>query len=211
MPLRLPHDPRNISVISLTFVVSLLAFALFLYRQPSAVNQVYELYWLRLRYNDLRDDPRGGHMKRLYRSRKNRMLGGVCGGIAEYFGIDPVIVRLIAVALFFVGGSAVLAYIIALIVIPYEPWEAPAGKEAAPPATNLSTTTPSAAPQESSSEAVPLFLGIVLIIIGAVFLMHNIPYFSPFYYWARHYVRDFFWPSILIVFGVFLIARGWKK
>jgi phage shock protein PspC (stress-responsive transcriptional regulator) len=60
-------------------------------------------------------------MKRLYRSRKNRMLGGVCGGIAEYFEIDPVIVRLIAVALFFVGGSAILAYIIALIVIPYEP------------------------------------------------------------------------------------------
>ncbi len=159
-------------------------------------------------------------MKRLYRSRKNRMLGGVCGGIAEYFEIDPVIVRLIAVALFFVGGSAVLAYIIALIVIPYEPWEAASGKEkeAAPSATNLSTTaatvpTPagSAPPPSSSSEAVPLFLGIVLIIIGAVFLMHNLPIFSPFYYWARHYVRHFFWPSILIVFGVFLIARGWKK
>ena len=67
------------------------------------------------------------------------------------------------------------------------------------------------APRQGSGDAVPLFLGIVLIILGALFLMHNLPIFSPFYYWARHYVRHFFWPSLLIVFGVFLIARGWKK
>jgi phage shock protein PspC (stress-responsive transcriptional regulator) len=140
------------------------------------------------------------------------MLGGVCGGIAEYFEIDPVIVRLIAVALFFVGGSAILAYIIALIVIPYEPLETAVGqnREAAPPAT-ASTTPAAETPRQGSGEAVPLFLGIVLIIIGALFLMHNLPIFSPFYYWAHHYVRHFFWPSLLIVFGVFLIARGWKK
>jgi phage shock protein C len=154
-------------------------------------------------------------MKRLYRSRKNRMLGGVCGGIAEYFEIDPVIIRLVTVALFFVGGSAVLAYIIALIVIPYEPWETAAsqGKEAAPPAAATTASSPaSEAPRrQGSSDSVPLFLGILLIVIGAVFLMHNMPIFSPFYFWARHYVRHFFWPSILIVFGVFLIMRGWKK
>ena len=152
-------------------------------------------------------------MKRLYRSRKNRMLGGVCGGIAEYFEIDPVIVRLIAVALFFVGGSAILAYIIALIVIPYESLEMAANqnKEAAPHASAAGSTAATEAPRQGSGDAVPLFLGIVLIIIGALFLMHNLPIFSPFYFWARHYVRHFFWPSILIIFGVFLIARSWKK
>jgi phage shock protein PspC (stress-responsive transcriptional regulator) len=143
------------------------------------------------------------------------MLGGVCGGIAEYFEIDPVIVRLVAVALFFVGGSAVLAYIIALIIIPYEPIEIAGSKAAASPAANLSApaaqTAPAEAPRSAGSDAVPLFLGVVLIIIGALFLMHNLPFFSPYYHWARHYVRHFFWPSILIVFGVFLIARGWKK
>ena len=149
-------------------------------------------------------------MKRLYRSRKNRMIGGVCGGIAEYFAIDPVIVRLIAVALFFVGGSAVLAYIIALIVIPYEPFEAAAGtnRDAAPSAAAYSTQA--AAPQ-SAGNSVPLFLGILLIVLGAVFLLHNLPIFDPFYYWARHYVRHFFWPSLLIVAGLFIIIRGWKK
>ncbi|MBN2346527.1 MAG: PspC domain-containing protein [Candidatus Aminicenantes bacterium] len=147
-------------------------------------------------------------MKRLYRSRKNRMLGGVCGGIAEYFEIDPVIVRLIAVALFFVGGSAVLAYIIALIVIPYEPLERVVvqSKEAAPPEAAAGQT-----PRQSASEGIPLFLGILLIVIGAIFLLHNMPIFNPYYGWVRYYVRHFFWPSILIVFGVFLIARGWRK
>ena len=155
-------------------------------------------------------------MKRLYRSRKNRMLGGVCGGIAEYFEIDPVIVRLIAVALFFVGGSAVLAYIIALIIIPYEPFEITAGQSRDGAAENQSATVgaasaPAETPRSATNESIPLFLGILLIIIGGLFLMHNLPFFSPFYHQIRWYVRDFFWPSILIVFGVFLIARGWKK
>jgi phage shock protein C len=150
-------------------------------------------------------------MKRLYRSRKNRMLGGVCGGIAEYFAIDPVIVRLIAVALFFVGGSAVVAYIIALIVIPYEPFEttAGAGKDAAPSAA--AAQAPVAAPHQSTGDSVPLFLGILLIILGAVFLLHNLPIFDPFYFQVRHYFHHLFWPSLLIVAGIFVIVRGLKK
>ena len=152
-------------------------------------------------------------MKRLYRSRKNRMLGGVCGGIAEYFEIDPVIIRLVAVALFFVGGSAVLAYIIALIIIPYEPLEAAAAPAAspAPPPANYAAAAGAAPARSGANDAIPLFLGILLIVIGGLFLLDNLPFFSPFYHEVRHYVRHFFWPSILIVFGVFLIARGWKK
>jgi phage shock protein PspC (stress-responsive transcriptional regulator) len=56
--------------------------------------------------------------KRLYRSSSEKMIAGVCGGIAEYFDIDPVIVRLIAVALVFAQGIGILAYLIAWIVIP---------------------------------------------------------------------------------------------
>ncbi len=61
-------------------------------------------------------------MKRLYRSRKNQILGGVCGGIGEYFDIDPVIVRLLFVLLALAGmGVGILVYIIAWIIIPLEP------------------------------------------------------------------------------------------
>jgi len=56
--------------------------------------------------------------KRLYRSKTDKLLGGVCGGIAEYFSIDPVLVRLLWLALLFAGGAGILAYIIAWIIIP---------------------------------------------------------------------------------------------
>lgn len=59
--------------------------------------------------------------KKLYRSRTNSMLAGVCGGIAEYFGMDATIIRLAWVLFCALGGSGVLAYIIAAIIIPYRP------------------------------------------------------------------------------------------
>ena len=57
-------------------------------------------------------------MKKLYRSESNRMIAGVCGGIAEYFDIDPTLVRLGFVLFCLAGGSGVPAYLIAAIVIP---------------------------------------------------------------------------------------------
>ena len=59
--------------------------------------------------------------KRLYRSRNNKMLCGVCGGIAEYFNIDPTLIRLLAVVFGLSEGSGILAYIIAAIIIPDNP------------------------------------------------------------------------------------------
>ncbi len=62
-------------------------------------------------------------MKKLYRSRSDRRIGGVCGGLAAYFKIDPTLVRLLFIlGLIFVGGT-LLAYIILMIVIPEEPGE----------------------------------------------------------------------------------------
>lgn len=55
--------------------------------------------------------------KKLTKS-SNRMLCGVCAGLAEYFGIDPTVVRLLWVILTFCGGSGIIAYIIAAIIIP---------------------------------------------------------------------------------------------
>lgn len=56
--------------------------------------------------------------KRLFRNTKDKMLGGVCSGIADYIDIDPTIVRLGFVALSFLGGAAIVAYLIGWIVIP---------------------------------------------------------------------------------------------
>ena len=61
--------------------------------------------------------------KRLYRSRTSRMISGVCGGIAEYFNIDPTLVRLIAILLSFAGAGigGLIAYFICVAVIPEQP------------------------------------------------------------------------------------------
>lgn len=56
--------------------------------------------------------------KKLYKSEENRIICGVCGGLGEYFGLDPVIIRLIFVALTFVWGGGVLLYLVAAIIMP---------------------------------------------------------------------------------------------
>ena len=60
-------------------------------------------------------------MKKLYRSRKDSKIAGVCGGIAEYFSIDPTIIRLLAVITIFFGGGGIVSYLIAWLIIPLEP------------------------------------------------------------------------------------------
>ncbi len=64
--------------------------------------------------------------KKLYRSRNDRMLAGVCGGLGEYFDVDSTVIRLLFIVLAILGGHGILAYLIALILIPLEPEDKPA-------------------------------------------------------------------------------------
>lgn len=59
--------------------------------------------------------------KRLYRSKNERIIGGVCGGIGEYLKTDPTLIRLLWIILTFMGGSGIIAYLIGWIVIPENP------------------------------------------------------------------------------------------
>ncbi len=141
-------------------------------------------------------------MKRLYRSSRNRVLAGVCGGIGEYVGIDPVIVRIIAVVLVFWGGSGLLAYVLAAIIIPLEPTSAASAEASA------------ATPEAASVQAAParpgqglLFAGILLTVLGVMFLLRNLAFTFPGFYWFHRYVWHNFWPGLLIALGLFLILR----
>lgn len=116
-------------------------------------------------------------VKRLYRSRKDRMLGGVCGGIAEYFGVDPSLVRIVAVLLIVAGGGAILAYILAWLLIPEEPQEAPSEEK----------------PRREPSRRV---LAVILIGVGALWL-------SRYMLWSP-WVGIAFVPTLLIVSGILL-------
>jgi len=59
--------------------------------------------------------------KKLYRSNTNKVICGICGGVGEYLDVDPIIVRIVLVGLCFLGFSGILAYIIALFIIPKRP------------------------------------------------------------------------------------------
>ena len=59
--------------------------------------------------------------KKLYRSRKNRMIAGICGGLADYWGMDPTIVRLLFVLISLLPGPSIIFYVLAWFIIPEEP------------------------------------------------------------------------------------------
>jgi phage shock protein C len=66
------------------------------------------------------------NVKRLYRSTNDRMLGGVCGGIANYINLDPTVIRLLFVLLLFItAGTMFIVYLVLMIVIPEEPFLPP--------------------------------------------------------------------------------------
>jgi phage shock protein C len=152
-------------------------------------------------------------MKRLYKSRKNKAIAGVCGGIAEYFDIDPVLVRLIFILFFFIGGSAILAYIVGMIIMPNPPAEPVEATETKAPSPKPSTDTAQKkpAPSLASRSNTSLIIGIILVLVGAYFLMGNLPFLREYYWWFRWHLRDFFVPGIFIVLGIILLIHGSRK
>lgn len=122
---------------------------------------------------------------RLYRSKKERVLGGVCGGIAQYFGVDPVLPRLAFVLLTLGVGSGVLLYIIAWVVIP----EATAEEDLA--------SAPRSVPVSAR-----LIFGGMLVIAGAVMLVNRtLPWFD----------LRLLGPALLIALGVAIALQGRKR
>ena len=147
-------------------------------------------------------DPSWG-TRRLFRSRRERMLAGVSGGLAEYFHIDPVLVRLLfVVATIASGGGGLLAYIVLAIVVPEEP-------------RGLSDETTSDLPR-SAAEIPPMpptwsddkqavrrrqrAAGYILLAVGVVFLLANFNIFDWGSIWRV-------WPVLLVLGGAFLLLR----
>lgn len=141
--------------------------------------------------------------RRLYRSRTDRMLGGVAGGLAEYLEVDSTLVRLAFVALFFAAGAGFLAYLIAWLVIPKEPETVNALAAASPPAAWPDSAGETPAPRRGSAGArgARLVVGAVLVAIG-VFLLLD---------WALPDLHRFFWPAALLLLGLGFFAYGARR
>lgn len=166
--------------------------------------------------------------KTLYRSRDDRMAGGVCAGIADYFGLDPTVVRLLTVvATLLSSGGAIIAYIVLWAVVPEEPGVAGEGApmseevplalspDQPPPTPGYPTPAPPVEPPAARVEVAPplpsapprppasggrgsIWVGLVLVFVGGVLLVQM--FLPQIRLWA-------FWPLVLIVWGLVVIFR----
>ncbi len=126
--------------------------------------------------------------KRLYKSRRNRMVDGICGGIAEYFDIDPTIVRILWVLITLLGGSGFFLYIAAMIIMPVNPDQDGVQSGSAP---------------VYNEPGKRRFWGIVLVLIGAFALMINLGWLADLSWWS--FSRSVVMPVLFILLGAVLI------
>ncbi|MFX4262707.1 PspC domain-containing protein [Pelotomaculum propionicicum] len=133
-------------------------------------------------------------MDKLYRSRKNRIIAGVAGGLAEYFEFDVTLVRLLWVLAVFAGGAGVLAYIAAAIIIPEEKdtFGYPKAEQ------GEARVKPEKGPH---GETARRNAGLLLIGLGIVLLAYEIL--------PRDFMR-YSWPLLLIALGLFIVFRDRK-
>ena len=136
------------------------------------------------------------------------MISGVCGGLGEYFRMDPVLFRVIAVILFFWGGIGLIAYIIGIIIIPMEGEGQPVTVQKQDAGAVKENGTAEKMPARSSKDTGALLIGIVFLVIGLSILMKNLPFFDNFYWWFKHQFWKFFWPGLIITVGALLIYKG---
>lgn len=153
--------------------------------------------------------------KRLYRSRQNKIIAGVAGGIAEYFEIDPTIIRLLFVLLAFAEGAGILIYIIAWLIVPENPDqpeidrpnERNRSEKAEPAGQDLRLSSKEEKAEATQTEGTRRldridgdrtrqWFGIILLLLGLIFFFNL---FTPLVFLIP------FWPIILILVGLWII------
>ncbi len=155
--------------------------------------------------------------KRLYRSRRDGMIAGVCAGLAEYFDVDPSLVRLVIVLTVFLGGAGLALYLVAWLIVPEQKAQTASATyeknqklkdDVVNELRRVGTTV--AEKLENSMEDFEdrperrsmVFLGFSLILIGAAFL------FRSFIPWIE---LQELWPVLLIVLGVVLLIGAGRR
>ena len=126
--------------------------------------------------------------QRLYRSNENKVIGGVCGGLGEYFDIDPNFIRVITVFLFLAYGTGLLAYLLAWIIIPRRP---------------LDVVTPAPPKQGYRYSGWQKYLpGLALIALGTILLLQEL-------WWWLDWEEVI--PILLILVGIAIIANHGRR
>jgi phage shock protein PspC (stress-responsive transcriptional regulator) len=142
---------------------------------------------------------------KLYRSRRTRVFGGVAGGLAQYFNLDPIIIRIIFVVVTIMHGVGLILYIILWIVVPEEPftmaYPIPGDIKEGQAADNQ-TASETVIPEQKKLHSGRTVAGIILISIGLIFFIDRvIPSFD---------FRDIL-PLIFVLIGAVLVWDSIKK
>lgn len=136
---------------------------------------------------------------KLFRSREDNVIGGVCGGLGKYFDINPIIFRFAFVALMLAGGSSVIIYVLLLIIIPKEPLQVYND-------TNVNNSFDEFQQKDllanETDNGTKTIFGLILISSGALLLLNNI---IPMINLKK------IWPAILIIIGMGLLFQKNKK
>ncbi len=138
--------------------------------------------------------------KRLYRSRTDKMMGGVAGGLAEYFEVDPVIIRAVFIISTLAWGISLLAYIVLWIIVPVNPvetviFESEAGKSEAGEEKSEENRPPVIHQKKDKK----IIFGFILIAVGVFIIMDN---FFPIL------DLDMFIAIMLIGIGIYLLFKN---
>lgn len=154
--------------------------------------------------------------RRLYRSTKERIIAGICGGLAEHFQIDPILIRLIFILLSLINGLGIIIYIVLWLLLPrgIVVTESPGnGSEelSEPPGEPIGEKEAEESQETLIIGLLPLWqralvLGLVPIIVGAIFLMEKLGYFPSIWILGR-----IFWPALLLIVGILVIVAGVTK
>jgi phage shock protein PspC (stress-responsive transcriptional regulator) len=142
---------------------------------------------------------------RLVRSQSDRMLGGVCGGLGQYLGIDAILVRIFFLLFAFAGGG-VLVYLILWMVIPDEErvFTGSDQRDFGERAREMGQDFRTAVHKPNSNAA--RWIGIALVAAGVFYLLQSLH--LPWLFWLK---QEYLWPVLLILAGAALVYRGFRK
>lgn len=148
--------------------------------------------------------------KKLYRSKTDRIIFGVCGGLGEYFELDPLIVRILFILLAFSGGSGIIIYLILAVIIPEGKEENGKSKKMDEIIEDAQTKTQDLAEQIKNNgnwiSNIRNIIGLIVVLWGFDILFKQIFNFSAFA-WVNWSV---FWALIIILIGAKIILSNKK-
>ncbi len=143
--------------------------------------------------------------KKLYRSRDNKVISGVCGGIAEYFDVDATLIRLLWAVTVLLGGTGIIAYILCIIIIPEAPLKKVEEEVVALDDDDeviVESGGEETAVNKSESKNGGYIVGLMFIAIGLMFIARRI-----FWWFNIDFAWGLFWPALLVLFGIYLIFK----